>query len=263
VTGNPYETGRYLSEYLLFHYGQPEDVRPFHLLPPKTLRFHERIVRECLLPLRFSGPTRALDIGCGVGRLTFELGRVVDRAVGIDNSRRFIHAARQMQRLHAVSIRVHESGTQFRSLTVTLPKELKRSVTEFRVGNGQDLTTFPDESFHVVTAINVICRLPKPRQFLTQLHRLIVPGGQLVIGSPFSWLEDFTPRREWLTAKEVESLLRPHFRLARRRDLAFLLREHRRKYQLVVSDILVFQHRETNQRPTSRSRRAGRSDDLV
>jgi len=35
-------------------------------------------------------PQRALDIGCGVGRATFELARVFDEVVGIDYSKSFI-----------------------------------------------------------------------------------------------------------------------------------------------------------------------------
>jgi hypothetical protein len=38
----------------------------------------------------------------------------------------------------------------------------------------------------------------------------------------------------------VQSLLRPHFRLARHGDLPFLIREHRRKYQLVVAEVFTF-----------------------
>ena len=35
-------------------------------------------------------PQRALDVGCGVGRTTFELARVYDEVVGIDYSKSFV-----------------------------------------------------------------------------------------------------------------------------------------------------------------------------
>jgi hypothetical protein len=70
---------------------------------------------------------------------------------------------------------------------------------------------------------------------------LVAPGGQLLLASPYSWLEQYTPRPEWLTSSQVRQLLRPQFRLRRRRDLPFLIREHHRKYELVVSEVLVFQ----------------------
>jgi len=36
-------------------------------------------------------PQRALDVGCGVGRATFELARVYDEVVGIDYRKSFIN----------------------------------------------------------------------------------------------------------------------------------------------------------------------------
>lgn len=240
---NPYETDQYLNEYLLFHYGQPEAVCPFPSIPREIQRFHQRIFEDCLLPIRFAAPTRGLDIGCAVGRFTFELGRVVDSVLGIDTSQSFISAARRMAKAHVCTVPVKESGVQSTSFTIVLSKALQRSAVQFQVRDILDLPGLSDRCFHIVAAINLICRLQCPRQFITQLHRLVVPRGQLILASPFSWLESYTPRREWLTSAEVESLLRPHFRLTRRRDLPFLLREHRRKYQLIVSEVSVFVRR--------------------
>src|SRR5262245_44224596 len=90
---NPYEPRRYLNEYLLLHYGQPKDRCAFPVVSEDTFRFHERIIRECLLPTRFPHPTRALDVGCAAGRLTLELTRVADQVIGIDNSTTLIRAA--------------------------------------------------------------------------------------------------------------------------------------------------------------------------
>ena len=101
MRGNPYEDVRYLTEYLLFHYGRPRDVCPIKWVPGKILQFHTRLRRECLLPLSTSPgslrTTRGLDLGCGVGRFTFELGRVVSQSIGVDNSKSFVRAARKMR----------------------------------------------------------------------------------------------------------------------------------------------------------------------
>src|SRR5260221_5463323 len=107
---NPYETKRYLDEYLLFHYGQPRDVCPFPFAPADAFRFHQRIVDECLMPLGFRSATRALDVGCAVGRLTFELARLVDHVVGPDNSKRFVAAAEQMMNAHRMRLRIPEGS---------------------------------------------------------------------------------------------------------------------------------------------------------
>jgi len=43
-----------------------------------------------LFHVQLDKPQRALDIGCGVGRATFELARMFNEVVGIDYSKSFI-----------------------------------------------------------------------------------------------------------------------------------------------------------------------------
>jgi SAM-dependent methyltransferase len=277
---NPYETKRYLEEYLFFHYGSPRDFCPFPFVPRFLLHFHERIRKECLLPIERGlsarsgeGPIRALDLGCAVGRFTFELARVADEALGLDNSRIFIRAACHIAKARAATVRVKESGAELKKYDLVLPNQSCSAKVRFHVADALHLAPFlrarsgastlqPSNTptlqrsdavtlrrshapvaFQIVAAINLICRLPSPRRFLRELPGLVAPGGQLIIASPFSWLEEYTPRREWLSPGDLESFLAPHFRIARRRDLPFLIREHRRKYQLVVSNVLTFQRK--------------------
>ncbi len=240
---NPYETARYLREYLLFHYGRPGELCPFPFIPREVLRYHERLREEYLLQVRARGETRGLDLGCAVGRFTFELGRVVDHALGVDNSKAFIQAARRMARRQSLTVRVQESGAQFSTRRLVLPGALRRCRVQFEVGDALDLARLPGGAFQVVAAINLIDRLPRPREFLQRVSRLLAPGGQLLIASPFTWLEEYTPAREWLSPQQVQSLLRPWFRPAKHGDLPFLIREHRRKYQLVVAEAITFVRR--------------------
>ncbi len=198
------------------------------------------IVPECLRPLRFDGPTCGLDIGCAVGRLTFELAGVVDRATGIDNARALVRGARRIARDGRVTIDRHELGGTTSRVTVGLPRGYHRRRVQFKVADAQALAEAPA---HAVLAINLTCRLPRPRRFLEQLPRLVLPAGQLVLGSPHTWLTGYTPRRYWLTADDIVEILQPAFRLVRRKDLPFLIRETQRKYQWNVSDVMTFVRR--------------------
>jgi putative 4-mercaptohistidine N1-methyltranferase len=247
VKRNLYETQTYLNEYLFFHYGKPKDFCPYPFAPKEALNFQQRIVEECVLPLRFKEPTRGLDVGCAVGRSTFELARVVDQVLGIDYSRSFIHAARKMAREHSLGINVKEEGDIFSQRTVTLPARLRSGNVRFRVGDAQDFDGFPRGKFHVVLAINLIDRLRYPSRFFANLfaYESVLSNGQLLIASPYTWMEEYTPRRNWLGGKRhlvhfIDSLLRPMFQLVRRRDLPFLIREHRRKYQWCVSEVSTY-----------------------
>ena len=94
--------------------------------------------------------------------------------------------------------------------------------------------------YEIVAGINLLCRLPSPRNFLRQLPGLVRAGGQLILASPFSWLEEYTPRKNWLSSEALQRALEPHFRRVRHRDLPFVIREHRRKYQLVISHVQTF-----------------------
>jgi SAM-dependent methyltransferase len=240
VKGNPYETDRYLNEYLLFHYGRAEDLCPFSFVQRDWLRFHERLREEYLLPIPPGTHSLGLDVGCAVGRFTFELGRVLHYVIGVDNSVSFIRAARCMATQQNLTATVHESGKKFTTRKLVPPKASLRSRVEFQLGDALDLSKFAKPRFAVVSAINLIDRLPRPREFLQQLPQLVAPGGQLLLATPFTWLEQFTPAKQWLTSQQLQSFLRPHFRLARQGELPFLIREHRRKYQLLIAEVFTF-----------------------
>jgi putative 4-mercaptohistidine N1-methyltranferase len=237
---NLYESERYLHEYLLFHYGDPADLCPFQFVPRNWRQFHQRLRKDCLGRPAAPGRIRALDLGCGVGRFSFELGLLADEVVGIDFSQSFIEAAQHMAGKHQISVRVAESGGVFRKRKLSLRENLRKSNVRFEVGDAMNAGHWTSEPFQMVAAVNLLCRLPAPREFLSNLAALVAPGGQLLLASPYSWLEQYTPRKEWLSSKEVERILRQDFNLVGRRDLPFVIREHRRKYQLVISEATTF-----------------------
>jgi hypothetical protein len=74
------------------------------------------------------------------------------------------------------------------------------------------------------------------------LPRLVRPGGLLLITSPYTWTAEFTPPARWLrdSFPSIQKLLSHHFRLLRRQDLPFLLREHCRKFQLTFADATLW-----------------------
>jgi len=250
---NLYETDRLLSEYLLFHYGTPEEVLPpafAPLSPREALGFAERAVAETF---EREPSERALDLGCAVGRSSFELARFSREVVGIDFSRRFIDAARALQRTGAIGYARVDEGTLTTPLTARVPEGIERERVLFETGDAMalrdDLGTFDR-----VLAANLLCRLGEPRRCLERLPSLVRPGGQLVITTPCTWMDEFTPRDHWLggveragirvtTLASLRDALEPAFELCRSADLPFLIREHARKYQWSVAQASIWRRR--------------------
>ena len=87
-----------------------------------------------------------------------------------------------------------------------------------------------------------------PARCLAQLPALAAPGGWLVLTSPYTWLEDYTPRDHWLdagagTLAALREDLAPAFDLAHHFDLPRLIRDHRRKYQWTVTEASIWRRK--------------------
>jgi SAM-dependent methyltransferase len=240
-----YESPKLLGEYLLLHYGGGESVRlaaPFVDASVTDTPFPVRCVRELLDPALLPAGATAFEAGCSVGAAAFELARSCRLVEASDFSESFIHAARHLGETgrHA-GIRLME-GSITEPFEATVPDGIDRNRVTFSV---QDAMRLPEGTgpHDVVLAANLICRLPDPEAFLSRLPRLVKPGGQLLLTTPFTWLEEFTPRDRWIggwaggpsSEEELTRRLSGHFRLHRRVDLPFLIREHARKYQLGIA----------------------------
>ena len=240
-----YESPRLLGEYLLLHFGGPETVRHAALPVDRSvteLPFPVRAVRELLDPDPLPPEATAFEAGCAVGASAFELARHCRRVEAGDYSASFIAAAQTLALTgRHEAVRTVE-GMITEPFTAMVPPEIDRSRVAFSV---QDATALSEDMgpYDVVLAANLICRLPDPEAFVSRLAGLVKPGGQLLLTTPFTWLEEFTPRDRWIggletgprSEEELTRRLSGEFRLHRRRDLPFLIREHERKYQLGIA----------------------------
>lgn len=248
---NLYETDALLSQYLLFHYGADHEILPYGFGPHEALEFPRRCVTENVAFEALSAQARALDVGCSVGRSSFELARHCSEVIGIDFSQNFIEAAQKLASDGKLTFHYTLEGHAVDESTATIDADIDRSRVHFEVGDAQDLRADLGE-FDIVMACNLICRLPEPMRFLNRLPELVKPGGQLVITTPFSWLEEYTPRENWLggrTADEdsfkgLSAALESSFELKRHHDMPMLIREHGRKFQWTVCQASVW-HRKS------------------
>ncbi len=239
-----YESNELLNQYLLFHYGTREQLFPYELPfdVDAILEFPVRCVWDGLDFNNLKSRERALDLGCAVGRSSFELSQNFDSVYGIDYSKNFISAAEHLKNYQNHPLELLLEGHKTLSVNVNLPPNVNPNRVNFSVGNAESLSEELGV-FDSVLACNLICRLRNPINLLNRFSNLVRPGGQLFITTPFTWLEQFTPPDNWLNmnAKDSFSGLRSvledngHFSLVKSWNMPFLIREHSRKFQFSMA----------------------------
>lgn len=238
-----YESERLLAEYVLFHFGTPEDMVEVRNVPAGLDRFPVRAVDRLLagVPAPVSG-ARALDLGCAVGASSFELAGRGYEVTGVDFSHSFIHAAERIRSEGGMTVQIAVEGDRTRPFSVSRATGFDPSRIHFEQGDAMCLRDF-GAPFDVVFAANLLCRLPDPGRFLESLPGLIKAGGLLLLATPFSWLPEFTQPGKWLgghpgdpsSFEILTRALEPAFELEHHEDIPFLIREHARKFQLGIS----------------------------
>jgi 5-histidylcysteine sulfoxide synthase/putative 4-mercaptohistidine N1-methyltranferase len=245
-----YETDAAVSQYCEAHYGKSYFDVP---------NFPARLAAECFRLTEGRPRLRALDLGCAVGRATFELARKFEHVTGIDFSARFIRVALQLKEKGNVHFELLEEGEvvsyhEARLSQLGLEETVGR--VEFFQGDATNLKPqFTD--YDVILAANLLDRLYDPKRFLETVRRRLGPGGILVIASPYTWLEEFTRKENWLggfrkagepylTLEALEDLLRSHFEMLEPpRNVEFVIRETRRKFQHSVSELTAWRRNST------------------
>jgi putative 4-mercaptohistidine N1-methyltranferase len=238
-----YESEKLLAEYLLFHYATREEILPQGRHWPTGMV--EALEFPCRTVSHFSPGTvdRGLDLGCAVGRSTFEMARTCRSVLGIDFSHSFIHAAESLANGESIVYQRREEAAIGTRLEARAPAGIEAGNIHFQQGDAMHLPADLG-SFDRVHAANLLCRLPEPALLLDRLPDLVKPGGELVLATPCTWLDEFTPSTNWPAAGTLEWLklvLSPAFSLQREADEPFLIRETARKFQWTTSLVTVWQ----------------------
>lgn len=242
-----YESEILRDWYLLFHYGSPAEILEgvgFDpcCLPAGSLRFPCATVEAAGIERTIG---RALDLGCAVGRSTFEMTKFAEEVVGIDFSSAFVSAAAGLGAGEELVYRRYGEMHLSAELIARVPADCLPERASFETGDAMDLRNDLG-AFDLVHAANLLCRLPEPRRFLDRLPDLVASGGTLVMATPATWLPDYTPFENQPTGRTL-SYLDEHLSEAFERqsveEIPFLIREHQRKLQLSTSQTSVWKRR--------------------
>jgi len=243
-----YEDDKMVSEYAEFHYGDRYfDVGNF----PKTL------AEIAVNALGNQPAISALDIGCAVGRASFELAKYFKKVTGIDFSARLIKVGVELAEQGTIRYSIADEGE--------LRHYCERQLDELGLENTQDKLEFLQgdacnlkphfTGYDLVLAANLIDRLYDPALFLNTIHQRINVGGILLIASPYTWLEAHTEKENWLggikkdgenvtTLEGLKAILNTHFELIDEpQQVPFVIRETSRKFQHSLSDVTLWRRK--------------------
>jgi len=257
---NVYETDELLNMYLGLHFpssGSNEEINPIlphNSAPLHGLRFPQRVA-ELLVSLN-PATNKALDIGCAVGGSSFELARTFDHVDAFDFSDSFITYAKKMQDEENVNFSIQAEGDICGEVKAVhepgLSSEILKKVNFF-TGDACKLGEYAEnktvDTYDGIIMSNLLCRLPDPISCLNAMPHVLNKGGVLVMVTPFSWLEQYTPRNNWLggsydpvTKEELRSqdhlqtiMEKNGFEKVHEEEMPLVIREHQRKYQYIIS----------------------------
>ncbi|GBF99408.1 hypothetical protein Rsub_12240, partial [Raphidocelis subcapitata] len=262
ATKASYETSALMSQYLALHFGPVDKALAEFAEETGILAAAVDFPRKCgELVLSWGARLgarrrRALDLGCAVGRSTFEIAREYEEVVGIDISQTFIDAANAVKAEGGVSYPLRIEGDIAEAVTARLDPAIDRERCSFMQG---DACALPPGlgSFDAVLAANLLCRVPSPAACLAEIDRALAPGGVLVLTSPFTWLEEYTERSKWVGGRAGEAgpdgrplrcadalkatLKGMGYSIADEGKIPLVIRETSRKYQLILAHRLVAQ----------------------
>lgn len=244
-----YETDKVVTEYIEFHYG------PQYL---NVENFPKRCAEVCIEFAKNKGVSlnKAMDVGCAVGRSTFELAKVFDEVIGIDLSSRFFQFGVKVREHGKVRYCVPDEGDilDYKEFDLArLGLENVKEKVRFYQQDACNLDIKKFNSFDLIFAGNLLDRMKQPASFLKDIHRYLNKGGLLIMTCPYSWDEQFTEKKDWVgaskkdgenytTYKAVKDILSSNFKeAANPMNIPFVLRETKRKFQYVFAEVVFFQ----------------------
>ena len=243
LNDNVYETDDSIAQYCEFHYGEENfGVKNFCVNSVELLKPYLKNIKT----------NKALDLGCSVGRSTFELAQVFDEVTGIDFSANFINVGVKLKKYDTLTFRIKNEGDISSERTVSLK--------DFGLDNNKDNVSFMQgdacnlkdiySGYDLIFCSNLIDRLYYPQKFLDDIPSRVNDNGLLVLLSPYTWLEEYTPKENWLGGyikdnKEVSTLetLKTElkdFELQETIDVPFVIKETNRKYQHSISQMSIW-----------------------
>ena len=248
IRNDVYETDPIVAQNCEFHYG--EDYFEVENYP-------EKIAQISLAAMQGREKKKALNIGCKVGRSTFELAVEFDLVTGLDATARNFKIAVDMKdkgyTLYALPKEGEIQSFHERRLTDLGLDGVRNKVEFFQA----DVSNLIDryKGYDLILVDNIIDRIYNPVKFLNSVHLRVNLGGLLILSSTNDWQEEHTERKNWIggfkeagenvtTLDGLKHHLEPNFKLLTKpKEVPYVIRERERKFQHCVAEITIWERR--------------------
>ena len=247
IMSNPYTTDSIISQYCHFSWGENR---------LGVANYPESCARLALAYMKEKPKGKAFDIGCAIGRSSFELARGFDEVIGVDFSTRFIQEAQKMKAEGVLRYVMPTEGELEAFHEVKLSDfDLEKEAQKVHFWQADACNLKPIfNGFDLIFAGNLIDRLYDPQKFLESMAPRLNAKGLLILTSPYTWQEESTAKEKWIggykrdgesvtTLQGLEEILGADFRLIDRRDVPFVIQETARKHQHTIAEMTVWEKR--------------------
>lgn len=167
---------------------------------PVENRYAGRLILELAPYLEPGNLGRVLHLGCGTGRLSFELARIFEHVTGLDFTARLIKVATAMKEncyFRYVRTDEGENCSFVDARLEDMELEDTCSKVEFWQADASNLLA-KFTGYDVILVDNALSTTTNPRQFLSMIHERFNPGGLLILAESWNWRASATRRENWL-----------------------------------------------------------------
>jgi len=199
----------------------------------------------------------ALDIGCAVGRLSFEMSKTYSHVIGIDTSKTFIEKARELLIKKRLDFDLIIEGHIAERRSCDLDDQWNYDKMEFIIADALALP-FPKSLFSTVSSVNILEKVPDPLLHLAEANRVLREKDSMFLFSdPFSWDESVMDSGLWLGGKpdgkykgrgmdninrllsDGDGIFDPSLRIIGKKNIAWKIRKTANLWEHINSQFII------------------------
>jgi SAM-dependent methyltransferase len=187
-------TRQHLSTYGWDAYADLNPDEPKQNPPPGAVK---RCLEQGIHLLDSETNTPIIDLGCAVGRSTFELAeRYGGPVLGIDTNFSLLQMAQRIVQKGIASYPRRRLGIIYdrQQFEVTFAAT---DYVDFWACDAQALP-FSTDSFGLAVALQLLDSTPTPLHLLQSISTILQPGGSAILASPYDWSAQVTPIESWI-----------------------------------------------------------------